>query len=127
MPQPRITPPAPLRLPIFIVGTPRSGTTLLRLVLNNHPEIAIPDETNIMAWLHKEPGTAADPATSIRCREFTTAFGMNLAAENDSLKRHKRPRSRRDKVAWFFERYAHQRGKQLWGDNILPMRLTLAN
>jgi hypothetical protein len=45
-----------------------------------------------------------------------TAFGVDLAAEFDSLRRYRRPRGRRDKVAWFFERYAHQRGKEYWGD-----------
>ena len=31
--------------PFFIVGVHRSGTTLLRLMLNNHPHLAVPFET----------------------------------------------------------------------------------
>jgi len=34
------------RSPIFVFGNRRSGTTLLRVILNSHPEIAIPAETN---------------------------------------------------------------------------------
>ncbi len=34
--------------PIFILGTERSGTNLLRLILNSHPDIAIPHPPHIM-------------------------------------------------------------------------------
>ncbi len=34
--------------PIFVVGSQRSGTTLLRLMLNAHPNIAIPFESNFI-------------------------------------------------------------------------------
>lgn len=34
--------------PIFIIGTERSGTNLLRLILNAHPNIAIPHPPHIM-------------------------------------------------------------------------------
>lgn len=38
--------------PVFIVGMPRSGTKLLRELLNRHPRIAIPDaETEFLPWL----------------------------------------------------------------------------
>lgn len=35
----------------FVLGNPRSGTTLLRLMLNNHPSITIPPECGFMLWL----------------------------------------------------------------------------
>lgn len=35
----------------FIVGVPRSGTTLLRLMLDSHPEMAIPAETHFLPRL----------------------------------------------------------------------------
>ncbi len=34
--------------PVFILGYSRSGTTLLRLILNSHPSIAIPPETELL-------------------------------------------------------------------------------
>ena len=39
--------------PIFIVGSPRSGTTLMRFVLSSHPNIYIPDETGFIPYLLK--------------------------------------------------------------------------
>ena len=42
--------------PIFIVGTERSGSNLLRLILDAHPNIAIPHPPHIMLELdHLEP------------------------------------------------------------------------
>jgi hypothetical protein len=39
--------------PFFIVGSPRSGTTLLRFLLCSHPRIFIPDETGFIPFLLK--------------------------------------------------------------------------
>ena len=39
--------------PIFIIGTQRSGTTLLRLILNAHSKVAIPEESTFLIPLLK--------------------------------------------------------------------------
>jgi hypothetical protein len=41
-----------LRDPIFIIGTERSGTNLLRLILNAHSAIAVPHPPHIMKLFH---------------------------------------------------------------------------
>ncbi|MEI2419192.1 sulfotransferase [Arthrospira platensis SPKY2] len=40
--------------PFFIIGNPRSGTTLLRLMLNNHPQITVPPECGFALWLSEK-------------------------------------------------------------------------
>jgi Sulfotransferase family len=39
--------------PIFVVGCGRSGTTMLRLMLDTHPELAIPGEGHFIPFTHK--------------------------------------------------------------------------
>lgn len=38
----------------FILGNPRSGTTLFRLMLNNHPNIGVPPESGFLHWWYKK-------------------------------------------------------------------------
>lgn len=40
--------------PFFILGNPRSGTTLLRLMLNSHSRIIVPPESGFMQWWHSK-------------------------------------------------------------------------
>jgi len=42
--------------PFFVIGSPRSGTTLLRLMLTSHPGIVIPPECGFLVWLHAQFG-----------------------------------------------------------------------
>jgi hypothetical protein len=46
--------------PIFVVGCPRSGTTLLRLMLRAHPRIAIPPETRLLLDAYEHRGAYGD-------------------------------------------------------------------
>ena len=37
-----------------MIGNPRSGTSLLRLMLNNHPFISVPPECGFVVWLYEK-------------------------------------------------------------------------
>ncbi len=59
--------------PFFIIGCVRSGTTLLRDVLRNHPRLAAPEETHFFRW--------AEPFGGVPYR--------NTVCNNRVLKRHR--------------------------------------
>ena len=42
--------------PIFVIGSPRSGTTLLRLILDSHPHISCGEETHFLRDLESVVG-----------------------------------------------------------------------
>jgi hypothetical protein len=63
---------APAR-PLFIGACPRSGTTLLRALLDNHPDLAIPHETNFVRplwWQRVRFGDLRDPANRRRVADW---------------------------------------------------------
>lgn len=41
--------------PFFVIGNPRSGTTLLRFMLNSHPRLYLPEETGFLPFLQQDP------------------------------------------------------------------------
>lgn len=43
-----------IRAPFFVIGAPRSGTTMLRMMLNRHPELAIPPESHFLVPLMRQ-------------------------------------------------------------------------
>ncbi len=53
-------PPAPgvRPTPLFVLGTPRSGTTFLQQVIDAHPEVFVTDELRAVSWLVQEAGQA---------------------------------------------------------------------
>jgi Sulfotransferase family len=112
-------PPMPL-----IVGAPRSGTTLLRLMLDAHPQLAIPPETGFLAQasalkLSEQPlcpDSFLDAITNFP-REMPTwpDFGIPVEDLRRELNRIQ-PFNATDGFRAFYRLYAGRFGKNRWGD-----------
>ena len=48
--------------PFFIVGVERSGTTMLRLMLNAHPNLAVPFESGFIPSVYQDLSKYGDLA-----------------------------------------------------------------
>jgi len=86
--------------PSFLIGTYRSGSTLLRYVLDTHSNIAVPPETN---FLH--------PLADLWCSEWVKN-GIRGAGVDESILLDRL----RDFAAGVFDDYATAKGKSRWID-----------
>lgn len=96
-------PQRPTRGPIFVIGSMGSGTTLLRLILDSHPNIAIAQETGFMRAVlaHKW----------IPFWKFGGEWYQRLGWTEDEL-----DAELRRFYDTIFGRFAQEQGKQRWGD-----------
>ena len=68
-----------VRAPVFIVGAPRSGTTLLRVILNRHPQLAMFGiESQFFRRVYARQAAFGDPADP---RNRTRVVDAYLAIE----------------------------------------------
>jgi Sulfotransferase family len=107
------TPPSP-----FVVGVPRSGTTLLRLMLDSHPELTIPPETHFVPAVIRavRRGRTADGvAAVITDHRRWTDFGLEPNALRGRIAAVD-PLEAGGAIRAFFELYAEKQGKPRWGD-----------
>ena len=107
-------PPVP-----FVVGVGRSGTTLLRLMLDAHPDLAVPPETAFVPKLidaaREEGATPESLAEVLVTHRRWGDFGLEI----DELTERWRalPAIKpAGAVRAFFELYAEKQGKPRWGD-----------
>ena len=63
--------------PIFVIGSPRSGTTLLRLMLDSHPRISCGEETHFLRDLELDRRAPLGPR---RPRTASSATGGSRAS-----------------------------------------------
>lgn len=110
--------------PIFIVGSPRSGTALLRDLLRSHPNITFPGESHFIPLFYRAYG---DPQTDREAQQlarrildlrWVKQWGLDL---DDSLFRN--CRSFAEIIHLLYQAWADKEGKERWGDKT-PQYLT---
>lgn len=110
--------------PFFVVGFQRSGTTLLRLMLDSHPAIAIPLDT-VGLWARYEARlseynnlkTDADVRRLIGDLLAEERIRLwEVALDVDGVMALCRGRTMGDVIGAFGAAYARAKGKLYWGD-----------
>jgi hypothetical protein len=111
--------------PVFLVGFPRSGTTLLRLMLHSHPRIAMPHETAFLLEAYHERkrfGDLTQEANRRKVARFVVErtesrfhlLGLDAAAVTDRIVAA--PPTLGSALAAVYTAYAERFGKPRWGD-----------
>ena len=109
--------------PFFILGCPRSGTTLLQVLIDSHPDIAIPPESFLFDRFGPLLGTYGDLSNPARLRALATdlladerILDWSLTATVDSLLTRAKHPGAAGLFEALFSLYAEQHGKTRWGD-----------
>jgi hypothetical protein len=108
--------------PFFILGSQRSGTTMLRLMINNHPNLAVPHETAFMTLFYprlEDYGDLSQRKNAARllddiARHPLVARGGHIA-DKDAILSY-RISNFPDLIEAIMTEYAEARGKLRWGD-----------
>jgi hypothetical protein len=106
----------------FIVGTGRCGSTLLRLMLDSHPALAIPDETHFIPMLARLAGEGADLPRLVEALRGDARWSTS-GIGRETLLAGARSRSGAPLEALlrtFYELYAERFGKPRYGDKTPP-------
>ena len=102
--------------PILVLGVRRSGTTLVRVVLDRHSSLAIPDESYFVPQLadrHRGPIDVEAFLDDLRRLPTLREWGVDAEAVRPRLRPRMAPG---EAIAAVYETYAASRGKERWGD-----------
>jgi sulfotransferase family protein len=102
--------------PLFILGVRRSGTTLLRVMLDRSSQLAVPDESYFIPQLANRHGGRLDlPAFLDDLRRIGTLrdWGVPVEAVRERLADGG---TLSEGIAAVYETFAEQQGKPRWGD-----------
>ena len=114
--------------PFFVIGSPRSGTTLLRLVLSRHSGLIVPPECGFLLWLQDRfyDWSANDSESSAKRQEFAQAVTSSRKFETWDIANFEivaailrfRPESYSELCACVYRIFSEKSGKlgARWGD-----------
>jgi Sulfotransferase family len=102
----------PCRSPVFVLSASRSGSTLMRFILDSHPDLACPPETGVTAactglmrsWDILEKASTSDRADTEAARQAGSPRALAAV---------------RATVDGIYGRYLWRRGKRRWCDKSL--------
>jgi hypothetical protein len=103
----------------FIVGAERSGTTLLRLMLDAHPEVAIPPETHFIDRAAEACEHTSDPRQAFLDTVTSHRRWGDFRIEASLLTQRVsgiEPFDLSEALRAFYELYAERFAKPRWGD-----------
>ncbi|MDQ3085209.1 MAG: sulfotransferase [Actinomycetota bacterium] len=102
--------------PVFVLGVSRSGTTLLRIILDRSPGIAIPDESFFIPLLARRHRGKVDRGRFLDdVSRLSTPAAWGLSPADVAMRL--RPGMRTGAaIAAIFEAHAANEGKPRWGD-----------
>lgn len=103
--------------PFFIVGSARSGTTLLRVILNAHPKVTVPPESRFVTELWRG-------SNEVRVDEFLGALESHRQFKSWNLPIDPVRTGLSDRatvpygtaIEAVYTAYAKHVGKEIWGD-----------
>ncbi|HZZ97091.1 MAG TPA: sulfotransferase [Jatrophihabitantaceae bacterium] len=110
--------------PVLLVGCPRSGTTLLSVILHAHPRIAMPPETRFLFPVYRRRNSFGD-LTEVKNRRRLARritgrgsrfvhLGLNRRAVRRQIVRGAPTVGSAMAIVW--REFARSRGKQRWGE-----------
>lgn len=116
--------PEKKNIPFFIVGSPRSGTTLLQTLLDAHPSLAIPPESHVFDHFYELTASYGGLQTPQNLKTFAAdllnderikRWGLTVTPE-EFCGGLRTPASFRSVTEHLFTLYMRKEGKSRWGD-----------
>ncbi|WP_055445289.1 sulfotransferase family protein [Lacinutrix himadriensis] len=114
--------------PFFILANPRSGSSLLRIICDSHPEIAVPPESGFLEWWYTKYKNweIKDSKTEAKVNAFCEDLKSSRKFETwifnfESLKKmilNRQPENYNELINLVYINYGKNQGKEVkvWGD-----------